>query len=180
MEPTLICSVLDQFSAAGSFRSYGLSMPALSIKMSTASSRLVRQAATDSGTDPARILHRQADAAAPRRTEHHRRLPRHLAAATAIRIAHHQNRSERPRPRSTRHHVDHHVSVPFGNRARQQHRHPQRPPGRDPIAIPLRGTTRTRTRRPHQPSTGDPAQTMRPGGGVLPHRRRDRRPARRA
>ena len=36
--------------------------------------------------DPARVLHRQADPAAPGQPAHHRRLPRHVAAAAGLRL----------------------------------------------------------------------------------------------
>lgn len=39
------------------------------------------------------------------------------------------------------------------------------------------GVARPRTRRPHQPSAGDPTETLRPARSVLPDRRRDRRAA---
>ena len=57
--------------------------------------------------------------------------------------------------------------------------HPQRPPGRDPLAVPLRRAAPPRARRDDPTRPGDPAQTLRPRAGHLPHRTRDRRPARR-
>jgi hypothetical protein len=40
--------------------------------------------------------------------------------------------------------------------ARQQHPHPQRPSGRDPLPVSLRGPAPSRTRRRHRPRPGDP------------------------
>jgi len=55
--------------------------------------------------------------------------------------------------------------------------HPQRPAGRDPITVPLRGAARTRTCRPHRSGAGDSTQAMRSARRVFPRRRRDRRVA---
>ena len=63
------------------------------------------------------------------------------------------------------------VPGPPRTRPRQQRPHPQRPPGRDPLAVPLRRAGPSRTRRSHLPGPGDPTQTLRPGTGHLPHRR---------
>ena len=112
--------------------------------------------------DPAGVLHRQADPTTPRRPEHPRRLPRHLPTAAQFASRTTGNRTQRPRPRPDRRRAGHRLSDPPGNRPRQHRRHPQRPPGRDPLPVPLRGAARTRTRRAHQPSTGDPTETLRP------------------
>ena len=89
------------------------------------------------GPDPAGVLHRPAAPATPRQPAHRRRLPRHLAAAA------------RPSPRQTGKppsqldladldaaligaFLDH-----LEHQRGQQRAHPQRPPGRDPLAVPL-------------------------------------------
>ena len=64
------------------------------------------------------------------------------------------------------------------HRARQQRPDPQRPPGRDPLPVPVRRPRSSRTRRQHRPGPGDPAQTLRPGVDQLPDRARGRRAAR--
>ena len=60
--------------------------------------------------------------------------------------------------------------------AGQRHHHPQRPPGRDPLAVQVRGPEGTRARRHHQPGPGHPATTARARDRQLPHPRGDRRP----
>ena len=58
--------------------------------------------------------------------------------------------------------ADRRVPRPPRTRARQQRAHPQRPPGRDPLAVPLRRAAPPRTRRTDRPGAGDPTQTLRP------------------
>ena len=64
-------------------------------------------------------------------------------------------------------------------RAGQHHPQPQRPAGRDPLPVRLRGAAPSRARRRHRPGPGDPAQAGRPDDRHFPHRHRDRGPARR-
>ena len=112
--------------------------------------------------------------------EHHRGLPRHLPTADRVRLPDNRYRAQHTRFPGHRRRSDHRVPAAPGNRARQHHRHPKRPVGRDPVPVPLRRVARPRTRRPHQPSAGDPTETLRPARSVLPDRRRDRRAAGRA
>ena len=85
---------------------------------------------------------------APRQPAHHRRLPRHAPAAARLRRRAHQ---QAHRPRWTIADLDAPliggVPRPPRTRARQQRPHPQRPAGRDPLAVPLRRAAPPRTRR---------------------------------
>ena len=56
---------------------------------------------------------------------------------------------------------------------------PQRPAGRDPVVLQVRRAAPPRARRAHRPGPRDPRQEARPAFRLLPHRRRDRGPARR-
>ena len=112
---------------------------------------------------PAGILHRPAGPPARRQPAHHRRLPRHLAAAARLRLPgtgsdpRHPATSPTWTPPLIGAFLDH-----LEQRTRQQPAHPQRPPGGDPLTVPLRGAAPPRTRRGHRPGTGHPAQALRP------------------
>ena len=136
---------------------------------------LRRPAVTALAPDPAGVLHRPAGPPAPRQPAHHRRLPRHLAAAARLRRPPHRQAALPARPRRPGRAADRRVPRPPRTRARQQRPHPQRPPGRDPLAVPLRRAAPPRARRADRPGAGDPAQALRQGPGHLPHRTRDRR-----
>ena len=82
-------------------------------------------------------------------------------------------------PRRPRRHADRRVPAAPGRRPGQRQRHPQRPAGRDPLAVQLRSPAGTRARRRHQPGPGHPAPAPRAGHRQLPHPRRDRRADRR-
>ena len=130
--------------------------------------------------DPAGVLHRPADPPAPRQPAHHRRLPRHAAAAA---------RASPPQrtgtPPSTLDLADldapliaaflDHLEHDRGNSVRT----------RNARLAAIHSLFRyAALRHPehaadHRPGAGDPAQTLRPGAGHLPHRTRDRRAARR-
>ena len=75
--------------------------------------------------------------------------------------------------------ADRRVPRPPRNQPGQQRPDPQRPAGRHPLAVPLRGAAPPRARPDDRPGAGHPAQTPRQGPGHLAHRTRDRRPARR-
>ena len=105
------------------------------------------------------VLHRPADDPVRRQPAHHRLLPRHLQAAARL---HPPADRQTPRPAGPdRPGRRHHRRLPAtpGNGPRQQHRHPQHPPGRDPLAVSLRQPAGTRTRQPDRPGAGHPDQT---------------------
>jgi hypothetical protein len=61
------------------------------------------------------------------------------------------------------------VPGPPRTRARQHHPHPQRAPGRDPLAVSLRRPAPPRARRHDPTRPGDPQQAHRPGARHVPH-----------
>ena len=63
---------------------------------------------------------------------------------------------------------DRSVPGPPGAGAGQQCPHPQRPPGRHPLVLPLRRAPPPRARRPHRPRAGHPGQALPAGQGLLP------------
>ena len=75
--------------------------------------------------------------------------------------------------------ADRRLPRPPRTRPGQQPPHPQRPAGRDPLAVPLRGAAPPRARRGDRPGAGHPAQALRQGTRHLPHRARTRGAARR-
>ena len=124
------------------------------------------------------VLHRAADRPTPGQPAHHRRLPRRLAAAAALRPPPHRQaalpaRPGRPRRPADRAFLDH-----LETRTRQQRAHPQRPPGRHPLVLPLRRAAPSRARRRSSPaclpsrpnaataasSRSSPARSRRPAG----------------
>ena len=64
-------------------------------------------------------------------------------------------------------------------RAGERQRHPERPAGRHPLPVPLRGPAGTRARRRDQPGPGHPAPAPRARHRQLPHPGGNRRAARR-
>ena len=83
-----------------------------------------------------------------RQPPHHRRLPRRVPAAAALRPrrepASHRHELDARRPRRRGHRR---VPRPPRDRPSQQCPHPQRPAGRHPLALPLRGAAAPRARR---------------------------------
>ena len=81
-----------------------------------------------------------------------------------LEFAHQQHRdpARTARSRRPRRRPDRLVPRPPRARARQHDRNPQRPPSRDPLALPLRQPPPPRTRRPDRPRPRDPTQTPRP------------------
>gem|GEM_PF-3027738 len=63
---------------------------------------------------------------------------------------------------------------------RQQHTNPQRPPGRGPFAVPLRGARAPRTRRSDLAGPGNPTETVRSQHRCVPHQRGGRGDPRRS
>ena len=98
--------------------------------------------------DAAGVLHRPARPAAPGQPPHHRRLPRHPAAA-ARRSSTSQTGKRAAAAGLGRpgRHDDLRVPEPPGDRTAQQHPDPQRPPDRDPLAVLLRRAASPRARR---------------------------------
>ena len=131
--------------------------------------------------DPAGVLHRAAARQRQASPTHGRRLPRHLPAAA--RASPQQRPASRPAGCDIAD-LDAPLIAAFLDHLERERgnsvAHPQRPPGRDPLAVPLRRAAAPRARR-HDPRVlADPAQALRPRPRHLPHRRRDRRAARRA
>ena len=73
--------------------------------------------------------------------------------------------------------ADRSVPGPPGAGAGQQCPHPQRPPGRHPLVLPLRRAPPPRARRPHRPRPGHPGQALPADRGLLPDPARARSPA---
>src|SRR5680860_1336069 len=80
------------------------------------------------GAHPASLLHHPADQPVRGQPAHHRRLPRHLAAAAALRRPGNRHCPGGAGPVPAGHRPDHRVPDPPRNRTRQRHHHPQRPP----------------------------------------------------
>ena len=112
--------------------------------------------------DPAGVLHRPALRATARQPAHRRRLPRHVPAAAAFA----RHRTGKQPSQLDLDDLDADLLGAFldhlETRARQHRAHPQRPPRRDPLAVPLR-----RLRHPEHAATDrarprDPDQALRP------------------
>ena len=101
--------------------------------------------------DPRGLLHRTADRPAPGQPAHRRRLPRRLPAAAAAsprsRPAGRRPGCDLERPRRQAHRR---LPGPPRDRARQRRPHPQRPPRRAALPVPLRRSPPSRARRPHR------------------------------
>ena len=82
--------------------------------------------------------------------------------------------------RGSRRAADHRVPRPPRARARQQPAHPQRPPGGDPLDVPLRRAAPPRARCADRARDRGPDQALRPRDRHLPHPGRGQRAARRA
>ena len=148
--------------------------------LALACGRLERETPGDQGRwDHAGLLHRAADRATTRQPQHGDRLPRRHAPAAGLRGRHHRHPARRPRLRRPRRR--HHRRLPHPPRTRPRCRrgHPQRPPRRPAVPVPVRVVPAPRARRHHRPRPGHPRQAGRPATGHLPRHRRDRRPPRR-
>ena len=114
--------------------------------------------------DPAGVLHRAAHPPAPGQPAHRRRLPRHLPAAA--RASRSTRTGNQPCHARTSTDLDATLIAAFldhlEHERRQQRAHPQRPPGRDPLAVPLRRAAPPRARRLIAPRARHPRQTRRP------------------
>src|SRR5262249_44390566 len=85
-----------------------------------------------------RVLHRPADPPASGQRPHHHRLPQHHPAAAAVRLAADRTPARPAHPRRPGRTDDRRVPATPGDRPGQQRDNPQRPAGRDPLAVSLR------------------------------------------
>ena len=65
--------------------------------------------------------------------------PRHVQAPARLRAGQDRQGAQQAQPRRPRHHADRRVPAAPGRQTGERQRHPERPAGRDPLAVPLRG-----------------------------------------
>src|SRR6266567_3505302 len=128
--------------------------------------------------DAGSVLHPAHGRAAAGQPPHHRLLPRHLAAVPRLRPGENRHRSRLPRHRRHRRRAGQRLPRPPGSRPRQHRPDPERPAGCDPVVLQVRRPAPPRARRDDRPGPRDPREEARPDFRLLPHRRRDRGPAR--
>ena len=97
------------------------------------------------GPPPVRVLQRQADAAAPGQPAYCDGIPEYHHTAVAVRLAADRQAARRLQHRRPGRPAGRRVPPASGDWPGQQRGHPQRPAGRDPLAVPLRRVPRSRS-----------------------------------